>query len=89
VPTHGNRPIENVISRECGDSTPRPTYQGLEVRARVDLVSELTLLSPHSRLGFFTSIPTVGFTHGYLLPPYSRRRPKTPHSRWIRVAAIV
>jgi hypothetical protein len=32
----------------------------------------------------FTSIPTVGFTHGYLLPPYSRRRPKTPHSRLIR-----
>jgi hypothetical protein len=23
--THGNRPIEYVLSRECGDSMPRPT----------------------------------------------------------------
>jgi hypothetical protein len=27
-------------------------HQGLEVRELVDLVSESTLLSPHSRLGF-------------------------------------
>jgi hypothetical protein len=28
----------------------------------------------------FTSIPTVGFAHGSLLPPYSRRRPNSEFS---------